>query len=165
MPDPTLNERLAVAPTLELTSRALDARLAELLGWREVRVRVYNDGSQGEAYGLPPDQNKVRYVVPHYSTDGNAMLALLEELRGRGYYVAIGCAHGSNMQSAYICDGPPAGAGHKDTLLHLHREEEFYEAEKGNPRLETRQPAFATARTVPAAVALAALTVLEGERK
>jgi hypothetical protein len=138
-----------------MTDPSLNERLAEKLGWKRD-----GRGWLPPAADLPP--KGVAYRCPDLLTYAG-MGVVLEAMRGRGWYVAIGCAHQDNMQSAFICEGPPAGAEHKDVLLHLHREEEYYHAEKDDPRFKIRKPAFATARTASEAVALAALLALEGE--
>ena len=61
-------------------SRKLDAALAEALGWELLErltehCQAYANRKTGE-----------EMLLPHYSTDGRAMLELDKEMRGRGFY-------------------------------------------------------------------------------
>ena len=94
-------------------SRKLDVALAEALG-EDVRWYVcVGYGTQGDRYYIaePHKPGAKPYLhtcsgsrlgeVPHYSTDGNAMLELDKEMRGRGWMLEIYFADASDE---YVVD-------------------------------------------------------------
>ena len=113
--------------------RKLDAKIAEALGWQGIPDTLVYD-SCGEKYnGIPPGLTGYR-AVPRYSTDGNAMLELDKEMRERGY----GAELSFYGDSEYVCN--------------------FAHQEMDKPRCNY----WATADTMPKAVALAAHKALTG---
>ena len=63
-----------------LSGRALDAKLAEAMGWTDVAVE-----SARYATGLPPEEPCRGYAhVPAYSTDVSALEPVYEEIERRG---------------------------------------------------------------------------------
>ena len=80
----------------DLTDRDLDARVAKALGWANVSHYTQPD----DQAGLPPPELRILTLVPRYSTDGNAMLALLGELRERRVEldISIGDAPGREWE-------------------------------------------------------------------
>ena len=76
-------------------SRKLDAAIATELGWTDIGYKNYSWG-MSKWWGKPPKSKEERFGderdykdIPHYSTDGNAMLELDREMRERGYGLAI----------------------------------------------------------------------------
>ena len=66
-------------------SRKLDAAIAEALGRK---VEFKNLGEHGVDL-FYTDKTSPFAVVPHYSTDGNAMLELDKEMRAKGVRLAV----------------------------------------------------------------------------
>ena len=74
-------------------SRQLDAAIAEALGkticeWQRITNNTVEWGND----------------LPEYSTDGNAMLELDREMRGRGYYLTIMNPHILNVQTGRVVE-------------------------------------------------------------
>ena len=93
-------------------SRKLDAAIAEALGYKAIPglglcvfVKEYEDHR-----GLVADRWVQRNdgVLPHYSTDGNAMLELDAEMRARGWQLET--AFWGNVHFARFCHGQPQGS-------------------------------------------------------
>jgi len=76
-------------------SRKLDAAIAEALGYGVVNLKgnPYIANNSGY-YGLDD-------LVPHYSTDSNAMLELEREMRGRGWRLELWYADAENVYVAH----------------------------------------------------------------
>ena len=111
--------------------RKLDAALAETLGY-EVRE------IQGE-YILPMGQRDISFPeeVPYYSEDGNAMIELDAEMRGREWLLTVSQSNsGGAWKAEYMLAEIKYGASNYD---------------------------FAIADTMPKAVALAAYKALTGK--
>ena len=68
-------------------SRKLDTAIAELLGY-EVILEEREYGMRGNLYHIKTNNGRFK-DLPHYRTDGNAMLELDKEMRERGWEVEI----------------------------------------------------------------------------
>ena len=66
-------------------SRKLDAAIAEALGKTVARI----DYEKYSKYVIPGNKSEQQRGVPHYSTDGNAMLELEKEMRAREFDIKI----------------------------------------------------------------------------
>ena len=76
-------------------SRKLDAAIAEALGWTDIGYKNYSLG-MSKSWGKPPKPKEERFGderdykdIPHYSTDGNAMLELDREMREWGWFLLL----------------------------------------------------------------------------
>lgn len=81
-------------PTDDL--RALDARLAEAMGWREVHAEEVHKDFRDPAmtrngiewFGLPPDSNR-QSIIDRYSTSLADAFELVEWMRGEGWTLQL----------------------------------------------------------------------------
>ena len=79
-------------------SRKLDAAVAEALG-RKVELKNLGEYGVNLFYQVSQtDKTSPFAVVPHYSTDGNAMLELIEEMIEKGFHFED-CWHVSDKKS------------------------------------------------------------------
>lgn len=122
-------------------SRELDEKLAKALGWRE--------GYIAEPLLPPLGQSKPSYydaggfaVVPHYSTSGDAMLELIEEMGKRGWRLDVTYSEPLGIIAGEVAGGCDA---------------------KFSCKSQVRGRFPAEAESMPEAVALAALSALEGK--
>jgi hypothetical protein len=79
-------------------SRNLDAAIAEALEYQ-----IYHENYQKDLwhYFKPEPDGEYIGALPHYSTDGNAMLELDREMRGRGWRIELWYADAENVYVAH----------------------------------------------------------------
>ena len=95
-------------------SRKLDAAIAEALGYEVFLVDEYlSEFMESTKYKLPVinyiDNNDYEHI-PHYSTDGNAMLELDKEMLNKGFgvyvcYESDGMFYGACYDNSHMLDG------------------------------------------------------------
>jgi hypothetical protein len=79
---------------LEMDDRERDAWIAEnIMGWTDVKLEDLGLPYWSEDWdfvGCPPELNGEPDTVYQYSTDYNAMMRVIEKMRGEGYGFSIG---------------------------------------------------------------------------
>jgi hypothetical protein len=69
-----------------LLTMNVDRRLAELLGWKQLRKGYLSGNVDYGLYGSPPDNPLTLRMVPDYPNDLNAMAEVEAELEKRGLW-------------------------------------------------------------------------------
>jgi len=86
-----------MSDTTTLSGRELDGRVARsLFGW-------LLDGNPGCCNGVPLSDNLLR-TIPHYSTDGNAALQVLDKLRSLRWWVTFHVQLNGEVETALYRD-------------------------------------------------------------
>jgi hypothetical protein len=92
------------------TSRELDAKIAELLGWTEIVVKPLLHAEGLSVQGIRPDAKPSPYTgyipkfeVPHYSTDIAAAWEVLEKFAEKDGH------HSPAITSAFVGEGKAKG--------------------------------------------------------
>jgi len=90
-------------------SRKLDAAIAEALGYEVLTKEelMHKKFGYTNVYGLSDTERKEKGIIgkgplPHYSTDGNAMLELDREMRERGYRLDYRCIGDNEFEVGYF---------------------------------------------------------------
>ncbi len=90
-------------------TRELDAQVAEkVMGWR--KEQTYMAGEHGSIYRwyAPSGQEHIG-PLPAYSTDGNAMVAVIERMRELGWKASIDIEDDGECYCQFLIPGGPHG--------------------------------------------------------